>query len=35
MENLNTPRDLDQLKTTVLRQLQMLQGAPSVQMMEV
>ncbi|CAM9107494.1 unnamed protein product, partial [Scytosiphon promiscuus] len=35
MENLNTPQDLDRLKTTVLRQLQMLQGAPSVQMMEV
>ena len=35
MENLNTPQELDRLKTTVLRQLQTLQGAPSVQMMEV
>lgn len=35
MENLNTPHELDRLKTTVLRQLQTLQGAPGVQMMEV
>lgn len=35
MENLNTPQELDRLKSMVMRQLQMLQGAPSVQMMEV
>ncbi|CAN0092106.1 unnamed protein product, partial [Laminaria digitata] len=35
MENLNTPQELDRLKTTVLRQLQTLQGAPGVQMIEV
>lgn len=35
MENLNTPQELDRLKTTVLRQLQTLQGAPSMQMVEV
>lgn len=35
MENLNAPHELDRLKTKVLQQLQTLQGAPSVQMMEV
>lgn len=35
MENLNAPHELDRLKTKVLQQLQALQGAPGVQMMEV
>lgn len=35
MENLNTPVELDRLKTIVLRHLQALQGAPSVQMTEI
>ena len=35
MENLNSPHELDRLKTKVLQQLQTLQGAPGVQMMEV
>lgn len=35
MENLNAPQELDRLKTKVLQQLQALQGAPGVQMMEV
>lgn len=35
MDNLNSPQELDRLKTKVLSQLQTLQGAPSVQMMEV
>lgn len=35
MENLNSPAELERLKTKVLQQLQTLQGAPSVQMIEV